>query len=501
MLVGADPAVLSGDDEQGKVVYLFESGMSRSSWAKARRAKRRTGAVSVGVLVAGLLAAPSLHAAQAISKGPWVQRVTSTSAVVRLETNPPAPVTLELGLGVPDGDGGRRTLVQSPEPRTLHAITLEGLEPRTRYSYSVKAGGPPRYAAFVTAPPDDSDAPFRFLVYGDNRTDDTAHAAVVRAMVPTASDFLIHTGDFVEQGGSRAQWQNFFEIESPLLSSRCLFSCVGNHELTDGSGVEYARFFGPTDPPPGVDPARVAMGGPAAARPEHLNGTYRWGNTRFFFINGMVSYNGGGDRSWLEKALADADEEKNLTWRIVVVHHGPWSSGPHGKNARLHDAGVIPLLAKHKVDLVISGHDHIYERGWSDGIAYLVSGGGGAPTYKIKSRLPEARTVESVRHFVDVSVSASSMQLVATRVDGSTIERCGLNKSVSGWDCDAPLVTRSSGDGMTAGSAGTSPAGAPPAASRCACDLVGARTRFGLAGAFGLALAGVLVTRRCRRRS
>ena len=52
-------------------------------------------------------------------------------------------------------------------------------------------------------------------------------------MVPIASDFLIHTGDFVENGASLAQWQSFFDIESPLLGGRCLFAAVGNHELTD----------------------------------------------------------------------------------------------------------------------------------------------------------------------------------------------------------------------------------------------------------------------------
>lgn len=470
---------------------------------KARPARGRSGATILllaGVLATVLFASPELHAAGPIRKGPWVQRVTSGSAVVRVEVDPPSPVTLELGLGLPDGERGHRT-VESTEARSLHAIAVEGLQPGTRYPYSVRAGATKKFAAFVTAPREESDAPFRFLVYGDNRTDNAAHAAIVRAMVPVASDFLVHTGDFVENGASPAQWQDFFEIEAPLLSARCLFSCVGNHELTDGAGIEYARFFGPTDPPPGADPARAAKDAPAATRPEHLDGTFRWGNTRFFFINGMVSYKGTTDRSWLEKALADADGEPNLKWRVVVVHHGPWSSGPHGNNARLHDAGVIPLLAKHKVDLVISGHDHIYERGWSDGLAYLVSGGGGAPVYKIKSKLPQARKLESVRHFVEVSVSSSSMQIVATRLDGSTIERCGLSKSAGGWDCDGPLAAATGSSPSTSGEHGGGSSTAPPPASRCACDVVGAGPRPGLAGALGVVMGAVLALRRRSRRT
>jgi hypothetical protein len=413
--------------------------------------------------LAWLLGASSAHAAgRPIAKGPWVQRVTSTSALVRVEVDPPAGVSVDVGGKV----------VESREALALHSIELSGLNPGTRYAYSVKVGGTTKAAAFVTAPRDDSDEPFRFLVYGDNRTDDAAHAAVVRAMVPVAADFLVHTGDFVGDGGSTANWQTFFDIEAPLLGSRCMYSAVGNHELTDGSGILYARFFGPTDR---FVPDKQTV------KPEHLDGTYRWGNTRFFFVNSMVSYKATADRAWLDKALADADAEANLKWRIVVLHHGPWSSGPHHGNARLHDAGVVPLLKEHKVDLVVSGHDHIYERGVGDGLPYVVSGGGGAPVYKVKTPIPESRRLESSRHFVDVSVTASSLQLVATRSDGSTIERCGLTKAGSpqaaAWDCDGAHVAAAGGasaETTNPPSSSSNPAAPTPARSRCACDVPGA---------------------------
>ncbi|MBX3220945.1 MAG: metallophosphoesterase [Labilithrix sp.] len=448
-----------------------------------RRPRLGVGVGLVGALV-GLEA--DAVAAGPITKGPWVQRVTSSSAVVRVEVDPPAAAAVEIGLGPTEGDSGQRVFT-SDAPRALHTIVLDGLQPGTRYPYSVRVGATSKYAAFVTAPPDEGDAPFRFLVYGDNRTDDAAHAAVVRAMVPAATDFLVHTGDFVADGGSAAEWQTFFDIEAPLLGARCLFSCVGNHELTDGSGIAYARFFGPTDLPAVVDAGRAPTGrAPAALRPEHLNGTYRWGNTRFFFINGLVSYRGTVDRTWLETALTEADAEASLKWRVVVVHHGPWSSGPHGKNARLHDAGIIPLLKEHKVDLILSGHDHIYERGFADGLAYVVSGGGGAPVYPIKAPLPEARKLESVRHFVDVSVSGAAMQFVATRADGSTIERCALSKALGGWDCD--------------GTGAVAPSPPPAPTSRCACDVVGATPWVGAAPLGGVALGAVVLAFVRRRR-
>lgn len=428
-----------------------------------------------------LLLVPALPAAAGVVKGPWIQRVGPDRAEVRFELDAPAPATVQLGAETAAArDGGGPTFA-SPEAKTLHAVTLTGLTPATRYAYTVSTAGAQKLAAFTTAPKDDATGPFRFLVYGDNRTDDAAHAAVVRGMVTAQADFLVHTGDFVEDGRSKPQWQTFFDIEAPLLRERPLLSCVGNHELLDGSGIEYMRYFG-------------SRSWDGKSVPEHLNATYRWASTRMFFLNGMVAWRSGVDRAWLEKALTESDGEAGLVWRIAVIHFGPWSSGPHGNNAQLHDAGIPALLRAHKVDLVISGHDHIYERGWAEGMAYLVSGGGGAPTYRVKSMLPSARKVESARHFVEASVSQAAISLVALRPDGSTLERCALRKA-AGWDCDAPVAPPST-------SSAQRPDGDPPApapTSRCACRATGGGAPGGgVAALAAAALATVFVRRRHR---
>jgi hypothetical protein len=400
-----------------------------------------------------------------------------------MEVDPPAPATLELGVSAAGTvDGGNR-VIQSKEPRALHSFYVDGLEPATRYPITVRAHGAPKYGAITTAPREDSGAAFRFLVYGDNRTDDAAHAAVVRAMVSASSDFLVNTGDFVSEGTSAAQWQTFFDIEAPLTRERCIFSCVGNHELVDGAGIEYVRYFGPTDPQPGPD------GGAAPLSPEQLNGTFRWSNARFFLVNGMVGYRAGANREWLEKVLSEADNEQGLVWRIVVTHHGPWSSGPHGDNALFHEAGIPAVLRAHKVDIVISGHDHIYERGSADGLPFIVSGGGGAPVYRVKKPQDYSRRYESVRHFVEASASPAAIQFVATRPDSSVIERCALRKS-AGWDCDGE---KSIVPASTATSAPSSPG---PAPSRCSCRTVGAAPPGLLASLASLAALAVFVARR-----
>ena len=140
-------------------------------------------------------------------------------------------------------------------------------------------------------------------------------------------------------------------------------------------------------------------------------------------------------REWVERELARSDAEGAGVWRIAVMHHGPWSALPHA--ARTETAMVaarIPeLLAAHKVDLVLAGHDHLYERG--EGLLkYVITGGGGAPLYPARP-VATTRHAESVHHFVRIEAGAGAMRMVATRVDGSVIEACGFARG-AGWDCD-----------------------------------------------------------------
>lgn len=431
-----------------------------------------------------------------VTKGPWVQHVTQTSAVVRVEVDPPSAVTLELD---PHAalDASAPKKIESTEKKAIHSLVVNGLEAQTRYTYTVRGAGASKPGAFTTAPK--VDTPFKFVIYGDTRSDDAAHAAVVKGITSVPTDFLINTGDFVGTGDSTRDWQSFFDIESPLLRERCLVTCVGNHEITDGSGILFVRYFGPSELPPPLEGGPFAR---ATVAPEQLQGTFRWGNTRFFLINGMVPYRTGPDRTWLEKALSDSDAEKDVVWRVVVTHHAPWSSGPHGDNALMEAAHLPDIFRSHKIDLIVGGHDHIYERGTADGMPYLISGGGGAPLYKIKAPKPFARKLESVHHFITASVSTAAIDFQVTRIDGSTLERCGLRKG-NGWDCDAmnapPAAGSAPAPSSSSGSSSTRPAEtpAPPSSSKCACRLAGdAGTSGGLPVLAGLALALVALARR-----
>jgi hypothetical protein len=177
-----------------------------------------------------------------------------------------------------------------------------------------------------------------------------------------------------------------------------------------------------------------------------------------------------------------------------VVHHGPWSSGPHGGNSKLLDARVPELLAAHKVDLLLAGHDHIYERGEHGGSAplkYVITGGGGAQLYPIEHRQVTTRKAEPAYHFVELTTTQDALRVVAHRLDGTTLESCGFAHGQS-WDCDPPPRSEAPG---------AAPAPAPEEtstpSSRCGCALPGAPA--GAAAGVALALAALGVAARRRR--
>lgn len=409
-------------------------------------------------------------------KGPYLAGLSDTGVDVRFELDAPGPATVEVTASTQAADAGASHRFPDATVAANHRVHVSGLEPGKSYGYAVMLGTQVLGRGTVTTAPDPaSGVPVRFLVYGDSRSDATTHEGMVRAMLATPSDFLVNTGDIVGEGGSAADWQSFFSVEAPLLRDRPLYLCIGNHELyEDEAGANFARYFGFLD----------ASG---TLRPY---GTMRFGNTRLFFLNGMHDWSSGEERAWLERELAKADVEPGLVWRMAVIHHSPWSSGPHGSNAKLVAAHVPELLSAHKVDILFSGHDHIYERGEGGGsLKYVISGGGGAPLYRITKPMPETRKAEAAYHFVEVTATPTEVRTVAHRLDGSILEKCGFQKGGS-WDCDNVAVA------STPTPPSAAPA-APAATSRCSAGSPG-RDR-GADWSLVAGLAGGLAVLRRRR--
>jgi 3',5'-cyclic AMP phosphodiesterase CpdA len=124
---------------------------------------------------------------------------------------------------------------------------------------------------------------------------------------------------------------------------------------------------------------------------------------------------------WIEQELAAS----RAAWKIVFFHHPPFSAGKrHGSDMALRDR-LHPLLAKHGVQLVLNGHDHIYQRTKpQQGVNYFVSGAGG----KVRKGDMDASdtTVEKgyddSYHFMLFDVTPEAIQFRAVNEKGQEID-------------------------------------------------------------------------------
>jgi len=433
--------------------------------------------LSSSAIAAALTLAPArAPAASPFVRGPYLQDLAPRQVAFLFELDAAHGARVEVQRGATDSTKGD---AEAPKVKTgtkdaTHEIVVDGLEPATSYRYSVILDDNTVERGTFTTAPEDS-RPFSFLVYGDNRSNAYAHAAVVAAMKTTPADFLLNTGDMVYDGSQQADWREFFTLERELLRDRCLFPSIGNHEIampTSDGALRYARMFRVPSPPD------------AAERWY----TFRWSSARFFVLDAQDEFS-TGERAWLEKALDAAKNEAGVTFRFVVLHHGPYSSGLHGPNDSLLLAGVPELLRNAKVDLILSGHDHAYERGDANGLRYVVSGGGGAPIYREYRAAKYSQKFEPVYHFARIAIDGTRATFVATRHDGSTIESCSFAAGVAGWSCGPPAPPPAGSAAVAKAATGPLPPApsAEPARRNCGCSLVSGGIEW-----LPLALAGVL---------
>jgi predicted phosphodiesterase len=339
-------------------------------------------------------------------KGPYLQDLAPTSITVMWQMEPVGPATLTV-----EGPGGART--QQVEGQRIAEARVEGLHPSSRYRYRVEAGGDVWQGEFATAPPEGKDVPFSFIVVGDSRDGIDQHRRVVNRMSQEVPDFVVGTGDMVDEGFRQDQWQQFFDVENKLLRDNVYFPALGNHDR-QGRGRTadtYRAFF--SVPENGNDTERYYA--------------FTYGSSRFLILDSNAySFALTDQTSWLERELVAVRQDPSLRHIFVVMHHPPFSISLHGGASDLRERWT-PLFERYNVTAVFSGHDHVYERAEHNGVRYFVTGGGGAPLYPRRPR-PAAidaaavKKLERVLHYLRCTITGNRIEITAVRADGTIIE-------------------------------------------------------------------------------
>jgi hypothetical protein len=347
------------------------------------------------LFLAAVLAGLAVNAkASGIDKGPYLMSPTQTGITVCWVSDAPATGTVTV-------NGSGETAKDSAETR-YHRVKLTGLKPYTHYNFSVACGGETKTGGFITAAP--ANQSFKFVAYGDNRTQPKVHASVLERMSQFKPDFVVQTGDQVADGNNEAQWDEFWQVAGSALSQTAYYPSLGNHEK---SGAPYFRYF--------AVPAEYS---------------FDYGNTHFVALDSNrpeAEYS--AQQEWLRKDLMAHQDAK---WRIVYFHHTVHTCvDKPGRRVESAERAkrLEPILAEGHVQLVINGHDHDYQRHVANGITYLVTGGGGAPLYDVTLDTPYVKMAKKVHHHCEFNVNGDTMSVRAVEPNGAVIEQFTLQAS------------------------------------------------------------------------
>lgn len=361
-----------------------------------------------------------LSTAVQLNRWPYLQMPVAGEAVVAWRTQTDTDSLIEWGptpaLGQTAGD---------PQARTEeHWVTLPGLQPATRYYYRVVSGGQPVTAReSFTTPPGPNVAAMRFLVVGDSGVGTQDQYAVANQMAREQADFFLHTGDIVYPAGgfpaAISEYNTrFFDPYRPMLGRLFAFPVVGNHDLYGLFGQPYKQTF-----------AMPSNGGGLLAIFDELYFSFEWGDAKFIALetNSLWKlFPNGPHVTWLQNEL----QNNRRKWLIVYFHTPLYSCGQHGDDGTLISR-LEPLFEQHRVDLVLAGHDHNYERTVPikqfnsaanyPGLVHVVTGGGGASLRPVN---PNARTAvaASAHHYMRVSIQGDWLTGEAVDPSGQVID-------------------------------------------------------------------------------
>lgn len=285
-------------------------------------------------------------------------------------------------------------------PRLTSEDLLPGAAPDIRLTPQAWDSGPGRLT---------------FAALGDNGSGGRQALAVAESMARTYRTspygLIALLGDICYYGDIRSRFDTVFRRPlRPLIDAGVDFElAIGNHDTE----LKFSD-----DGLAAIEDQLELLGTPGRYY------TASHGPVDFFFLDssipGLYGPKATEQTDWLDDALASSTNQ----WKVVALHHPPYSSGEHGSTPGAQEK-LVPLIARHHVDLVLTGHDHDYERTHpQNGVTYVVSGGGCKTTAVGRSRFTAVS--ERTLQFLHVDVVDDRLTASSIRPNGSVADRFSL---------------------------------------------------------------------------
>jgi hypothetical protein len=357
-----------------------------------------------------------------ISRQPYLQSTTTRSTTVawgstdgkgEVVLREPGGKVVATGAGEYVGDPDRREARLAAQHRAGKELAaddiyvmkaeLTHLEPGHLYCYQLIADGNPltEPAPLTTAAPPGVKDPVRFVALGDSGTGGAAELAIAQRISAATFDLMLFLGDIAYEQGTAAQLQsNFFAVYRDFLRYVPAYPAVGNHERVTRLGRPYFEAF-------------------VLPEPERYY-SFDWGDVHFVAID--TTQRDARQLVWLDNDLT----KNKLPWVIVFGHHPMYTNSLRGPQLWIRRA-FANIVTRHKVDLVLTGHEHQYERFRIADVNYIISGGGGGQLTRFFGR-SRALKQASVHHFLSFEVTATALTMKAIDISGNEVETLKLTK-------------------------------------------------------------------------
>jgi acid phosphatase type 7 len=339
-----------------------------------------------------------------IIRGPYLNSVTSNSAIIRWRTE--TPTTSKVSLSPELSKADRQAEVSDPQLVIDHEIAVSGLTPATKYFYTVgeinKKAKAYAEQFLVTAPIVGSTTPLRIWALGDfgdgskNQLD--CRDAIIKETADHRPDAWLWLGDNAYNIGLDEEYQrNVFRVyQESFLRNTTLYPSPGNHDYgkakRNPTDVSYFKIF--------TMPKEGEAGGIPSGSESYYSVDY--GNVHLISLDSQGELDGGfriydtlsKQVTWLKKDLAN----NKLPWTVVYFHHPPYTKGSHDSDrenelVKIRE-NLLTILERHKVDLVLAGHSHVYER-----------------THPLRGHYGAANTFDAKKHVVEKTDSPNNYRV------------------------------------------------------------------------------------------
>ncbi|MHA8099442.1 purple acid phosphatase family protein [Aquirufa aurantiipilula] len=300
-----------------------------------------------------------------IVRGPYLQNFTSTSGVIRWRTDIPTDSRVFYSKELPKNANS----VYEARLTTEHELTIKGLLPNQTYFYSIASPNLVPNQFVKTLPKPGSQQAIRIWALGDfgtgSKNQYLVRDAVKNFVKQKPIDAWIWLGDNAYGSGKDVEYQkNVFEVyQEDFFPNTKLWPNPGNHDYKDNPDSKKLAYFENFTMPKNGEAGGLRSGTEAYY-------SFNIGNVHVVSVNSEeTSEDGtsiidstGQQAQWLKRDLA----ANKLPWTIVYFHEPPYSKGSHDTDTDEEMTKVrqqiVPIFDRYRVDLVLAGHSHSYER-------------------------------------------------------------------------------------------------------------------------------------------